>query len=297
MSKNVTRKAWDKIGKNYSQIIAPIRPTLGDCQVYGEMIATCLKGKKQPQIMVMGSTPELRRVLYTYEYLAGAEVFCFDMHENMYRAMSGFVIKGRHFNERYVRRSWLDTKMKSESLDLVVGDEVICNVPSKNHEELFREISRILKKDGVWITRHNYFLRADREAKVQEILERIAAEVSRGSMDVQYAINLLCAKILYYCGYAAHFNNSLVEHARICENAYRKHFKNHPLRKVVRELIDLYRLNWADLSGDYKWYVLSEKKSEEELRRYFAIKKKKYAADYPTVKNSPFYQLSKKVLK
>jgi SAM-dependent methyltransferase len=258
------------------------------------MIFKALKGKLRPKIMIMGSTPELRRILYTQEYLQNAEVFCVDVNENMYQAMSNFIENGDHFNEKFINRSWLDTKIKNESIDLIVGDEVICNVPSNIHENLFQEVNRILKKGGVWITRHNVFTKDDSKSSVKWILGDIAAKISTGTVDFQYALNLLYVKLFYYSGRAEHLNNSMVGHVKLSENEYEKYFKNHNSGKIIRELIDLYKKNFLALSGSYRWYVLSDKKSEAELQKYFTIKDKKYSTDYPTAENSPIYLLNKK---
>jgi hypothetical protein len=292
--KNVSKKAWDGIAKDYSKIIIPNRPSADNCRIYGETIRNFLKGRENPRIMIMGSTPELRSVLCTEEYLQGAEVFCADLSKDMFDAMSNFVIKGEFFKERLVKCSWLDTGFEKESFDLIVGDEVICNVPSDKHAYLFRELGRILKNNGAWITRHNFYTKEDTKCGVKKILKEIADGVSRGSIDFQYGINLINVKIFYYLGWADHWNNSIANCFRVIKKEYDRSFRNHKLGKIVKELINLHEKNFVPLSGEYKWHVLSKEKSRDELKKFFIIEKELHAEDYVTAKNSPIYLLKKK---
>lgn len=294
MSNNI-KKAWSEVGNNYSKLIVPNRPSVDDCRIYGKLIAKALKGKKNPKVVIMGSTPELRRILYTAEYLQGAEVICIDANKNMYGAMTNFVMPGNHFSETFLQKSWLDTGIESRRIDLVVGDEVICNVPSKNHGELFREISRILKPNGRWITRHNFFTQADRNTSVKKILKNVASGVADGSFDFQYAINLLLVSIFYYCGRVDHLNNSMTNHLKLFKKEYEVSFKNGKLGKIIKELINIYNIFFVVQMADYKWYVLSEAESKEELKELFIIETESFAKDYPTVKNSPIFQLKKEL--
>jgi hypothetical protein len=294
MSKNISRKAWDKIAKDYSKLIVPNRPSINDCRIYGEMVFETLKGVKRPKILVMGSTPEIRRMLYGLEALQDAEVFCVDVSENMYVAMSGFIFNSPHFNETFLKRSWLKTGFKEDFFDLVIGDEVICNVPTNLHEKLFAEISRILKKEGLWITRHNVFLEKDKQNSIKKIMSSLGSKLLKGAIDFQYAENLLFLEIFYHYSSVNHTNNSLNSHLRLVKEEYRRSFHNHRLKKVVKELIYIHEKNFGALLNEYNWYVLSKKESLMELKKYFIVKKEKFANDYPTVKNSPIYLLKKK---
>lgn len=285
--------AWEIISKNYSKLLIPNRPSYDDCQIYGKLTRESLRNKKQPKIMVMGSTPELRRILYTAEFLQKAEVFCVDINQSMYRAMGNFLIKG-NFNERFVNRSWLDTKFKEKTFDLVLGDEVICNISPNLHECLFKEISRIIKDDGAWITRHNFYTKDIKTANVSKILAKISEKIGKGEYDFQLAINLLYARIFYYSGWKNHKNNSMAGHLQLMKSEFNKNLNKHKYAKIIKELINLYEKSFLRLSGDYKWHVLSEEKSEEELKEYFIVGNKVYANDYLTIKNSPIYLLKKK---
>ncbi len=296
MAENKTNNTWENISKDYSKLLIPNRPSQDDCRNYGLLINKVLKKKNNAKIMVMGATPELRRILYTYEFLQQGEVFCVDVSSEMYKAMSDFLMKA-DFKEKFLKRSWLDTKFKNETFDLIVGDEVICNINKKEHNNLFQEIGRILKDSGVWITRHNFYTEQVKKINVKKILLNLARKIYIGEYCFQQAANILYPDLFYYESCVNQGNNSTISHLKIMEHEYRRSFKNHKFNQIIKELIAFYERNIVSMCGDYKWYVLSEKESEQELKNYFIIKEKVYAQDYPSVKCSSIYLLKKRDIK
>lgn len=292
MGKDKAIKVWETISKDYSKLIIPNRPSHDDCRIYGVLTREALRSRKQPKIMIMGATPELRRVLYTAEFLQKAEVFCVDVNPVMYKAMNNFLMKG-HFNERFKKQSWLDTKFDDKFFDLVIGDEVICNISPDKHQDLFKEISQILKDNGHWITRHNLYTEKVKKTSVGEIFAEISEKIEKGEYDFQLAINILYSKIFYYMAWKNPGLNSMAGHLKIMKQEYEKNLKKHKFSRIIRELINLYQENFVSLSGNYRWHVLSEKESEKELKEYFVIQEKMRAGDYPTVEYSPIYLLKK----
>ncbi|MFA7209206.1 MAG: class I SAM-dependent methyltransferase [Parcubacteria group bacterium] len=288
------RKAWDNISKMYSKLIIPNRPSLGDIENYGRIMSLVLGNKKNPKIMIMGSTPELRSAAYRFRIMKGAKVFCVDISENMYEAMNNFCVSKQSNDEKYLERSWLKTGFKKDYFDLILGDEVICNIPFESQDELFKEISRILKKNGAWVTRHNFSIGKDEVTNPKEIIEYLAINISNGNINFDFAVNLLFVDFFYYAGWHNPLDNSMESHLKVMKKEYLIHFKKHPLKKIVKELIDLYDIFWVSLSGNHNWSIVSRKDSEIRLKKFFKIGKKLYSNDYPTAKNSPIYLLSKK---
>ena len=293
MKKNKSNNAWKNISKDYSKLLIPNRPSQDDCHNYGLLINKVLKNKNKPKIMIMGSTPELRRILYTYEFLQKVEVFCLDVNELMYKAMANFIMKA-NFNERFLKRSWLDTKLKDKTFDLIVGDEVICNIDKKEHNNFFKEVCRILKDNGAWITRHNFYTEQVKKTNVKKILLNLAEKINKGEYCFQQADNILYNNIFYYESSVNQDSNTTINHLKIIKREYKQSFENHKLNKIIKKLIGIYENKFVSMCGDYKWHVLSEKESECELSDYFIIKKKVYSMDYPSVKYSPIYLLKKK---
>jgi len=287
-------KAWEAIGREYIRLLVPNRPSQDECENYGRLIADFLKSKRNAKIMVMGSTPELRRILYTYESLHNAEVSCVDINPAMYKAMTGFLAQGLNFKEKFFKHSWLDTKFPDQYFDLVLGDEVICNVNAKKHKELFSEASRILKDQGAWITRHNFYLPEDKKMSIKTIFLNLTLKIRRGEHSFQRAMNFLFSHIFYYSATFGLVDNSVENHLRLIKKEINSKFKNHPDQKIIQELANFYEDNFVPMCGDYKWYVLSQKESEKELKEYFEITDTIYTKDHSMAKHCPIYVLKKK---
>ncbi len=296
MTKRTSEKInpWGKVATEYAQFLVPNVPSEDTTKNYGILIAQVLKNKKRPKVMIMGATPELRRILYTYKALQGAEVFCCDTNHAMYQAMTNFLARGKHAREKYVRASWLNTGFPDQYFDLITGDEVICNVEAKLHNKLFGEISRILKKDGAWVTRHNVYLAEDQKTSVARILTALAAKIYAGEYDFQLAMNVLYLEIFYHLSAIQEKSGTIKDHLKIMRQVYCKSLQKNRYSRIIIELINLYEDNFVPIAGDYPWYFLSAKASEEEIKKVFVVKKKVYACDHPSAQNGPIYILLKK---
>lgn len=286
--------AWQEVSRNYSKFIVPNRPSQEDCENYGQFIAKTLKGKKSPKIMVMGSTPELRSILLQYEILNKAEVYCVDLNYSMYQAMTDFMAQSNLYNEKYVKASWLDTKLPDKYFDLVVGDEVVCNIDSAKHQNLFEEISRVLKKNGVWITKIEAFFPGDGKKGEREALVDIARKVDIGRYSLHFATLALYAEI--YCSFGKDKNlaNTMKNVYKALEKEFNQNLKKHKYGKIIKELLRLFKENWVVIAGDYRWYFLSKQETEKELQTHFHIEEMVCSSDNYTVENSPIYLLRRK---
>jgi len=185
---------WQKIAQDYAQLVIPNRPSQQDCENYGRLIKQTLQNKKSPKILVMGSTPEIRSLLYTYTALENAKVFCVDINPAMYQAMTGFIAKV-NLKEKFYRRNWLATGFANKYFDLIIGDEIICNIPKALHHNLFQEISRILKTGHYFITRHN--MSTPDKSTPQQVILSIVKKIERGEISFQTAINYLYITLFY----------------------------------------------------------------------------------------------------
>ncbi|MDD5625948.1 MAG: class I SAM-dependent methyltransferase [Patescibacteria group bacterium] len=282
-------KTWEAVAQDYAKLVVPNRPSFDDCKNYGLLIAQILKNKRQPKIMVMGSTPELRSILLTYTIFQKAQVYCLDINPTMYRAMTNFVIKSE-LKEKYVQKSWLNTGFKDNFFDLVVGDEVICNLPAKEHSKLFKEIGRILKPSGFWITRHNLYLKKESKEEAKKIILDLVKKIESGEYSFQQAINIFHPRLWYYTvSLSPEHKASIGDALKILKEISKKL----PQKNILKKLIILIENNFSKFMN-YSWSGLSQKESEQELENYFSIKKRVVSKDYITAKFSPIYLLKVK---
>lgn len=285
--------AWQRYSKIWNLFLPPTRPSQDDSKNYGLLIAKELKNKQSPKIMVMGSTPELRRVLYTYECLNNAELYCVDINPTTYKAMTQFLAQGRNSHEKFVASSWLSTDFPSRYFDLIIGDQVICQIKPEQHKMLFSEISRILKKNSAWITRHDIYLSEEQKDNPANILINIAEKIKKGEYSFQLAASIILYRFIHYIDTTKSLN-TMLNYLNVTKKEYQGNLKNNENYKIVKELIDIIEDNYVKLDDNYGWYVLSEKESEKELEEFFKIKGKVYSSDRPFSKNGPIYMLENK---
>lgn len=288
------KNTWDQVAESYSIFVGPCRPSQDECRVYGTLIKKWLKNNNKPRILIMGSTPELRRMVYTLEFSFGAEVYCLDVSPDMYKAMSQFIMKFPGKREKFVTGSWLGTKFRDGFFDLVMGDEVICNIRSEKHQELFQEISRILKKDGLWITRHDVITKEMRKNNPHKILLELAKKVDSGEYDFQFAVCVLLQEAFFYSSSIGSPDKTGREFYAIIKNIHTHKFPSNNLKNIAESLLVILKKNIIDLTGNHIWCMFSKENSEKELKEFFSIEEEAYGADLPTSKSTPFYVLRKK---
>ena len=290
-----TIKVWGEISQGYSKLVIPNRPSPDDCANYGALVHSVLKKVKRPKIMVMGSTPELRSLLYTYAFRQGAHVFATDISSDMNQAMREFMVPSTNpeLKEKFFCGSWLKTNFPNNFFDLVVGDEVICNVSADQHQDLFYEINRILKKNAHWITRHNFYLANNKKQSSKDIILSIANGINQGRYTFQYGINILYLLLFYrlIINQPQHRVN-LNDEIKVAKNVLVEPITKEQ-RQTLKELIRLFERYFGKYK-DYYWYVLSRRDSLNELTRHFDFKKELYAKDYLTARHSPIWLLQKR---
>lgn len=288
-------KVWGEISQGYSKLVIPNRPSSDDCANYGVLIHSVLKKIKKSKIMVMGSTPELRSILYTYTFRQKAQIFTTDLSSDMNQAMREFMVPSatQELKEKFFCGSWLKTNFPDNFFDLVVGDEVVCNISVDQHQDLFYEINRILKKNAHWIMRHNFYLAKNKKQSLKNIILGIVNGINQGRYTFQYGINILYLLLFYRLIINQPQRRvNLNDEIRVAKEILTGQMTLKQ-RQTLKELIRLFE-HYFGKYKDYYWYVLSRPDSLNELTTYFDFKKELYARDYLTARHSPIWLLQKK---
>ena len=137
--------SYEKVIDIWMKFLPPIRPSLENRQVYEDYIKK-IKHKENPKVLILGVTPELRRLAIKHCCVVAAA----DLHTVMIKAMNHLIDKfgvDRH-NEIIVKSNWLAMPFRNGSYDLILGDCSINNLTKKETETLLTESKRLLKKDG-----------------------------------------------------------------------------------------------------------------------------------------------------
>ena len=149
MAENLEKTAapWKAIAEMWNTYFTqPSRVSKDESDKYKEWLSKYADPSKN--ILLLGVTPEIR------ESLAGlnCNVTCIDINKEMISAMDS-VLKVKNPLEEILNENWLDNSLPDNSFDIVIGDAVLPNVAWEEREKLLTEVKRILKPDGLFITR------------------------------------------------------------------------------------------------------------------------------------------------
>ena len=123
--------------------------------------------KKQARVLVLGATPEFRDLAIK----KGCQVVVLDQSMAMITKMSSLMKYQNNPNETIITSNWLSSPVRDSFFDVIVGDFVAFNIPSKFLEIFFSELKRMLKKDGYIFLRELYIMPEIKKRKAEEIIE------------------------------------------------------------------------------------------------------------------------------
>lgn len=142
-------KTWYRFWKKCEP---PWRPSKGEIRFYEKIVKKILKKSENPKVLVLGSTPEIRDLLAKYRQI---EVTIIDLNMPVYRAWTR-LMKHKNPREKLIRADWLKMPLPADYFDLVFGHGVFSNIEIKKHDLSYRNIKRVVKKDGYVILAQGY---------------------------------------------------------------------------------------------------------------------------------------------
>jgi hypothetical protein len=288
------RKKWAVISKHWAHFGEPSRPSRGDVYNYNKLLLEALPNKKGAEVLVLGSTPEIRELLYKFWLTKKIKVTCADMTREMYEAMSVFV-DNRIKDEKFVIANWVTMKF-SHKFDVIIGDYVNGNLGAEYKDSFLTNIKFLLKEGGYFIQRDTIISDDFKIPNVEYVFRKFIPEVKLEEYSIKKAANM-CANYLIWASWFVAKNNktSLSYYWPEIEKFGRKIAKakteNDLLAKAIYER---FLLAWIPYKDKY-WTYYRTRKNNNLLRRYFSIKKVVSAKDYFSIlaKNSPMYLLKK----
>ncbi|MFC1656652.1 class I SAM-dependent methyltransferase [Patescibacteria group bacterium] len=281
------KEAWNQIARVYDKLLPPNRPGKIDIEIYGKLIKPKLK--KGVNILLLGSTPELRDLLYSSCLAYDANLTAIDISEDMYQAMS-LLMEKTNPKEKFVNRPWQSTGLESNSYDLIIGDEVIVNIPLSDRDIFFKEIVRLLKKDGSFITRHNSVIPENKKLNNKKIKEQFQKVVDL-EQTIGNALNNISSLYTYYLSSLHPSQNVSIADMIDQIPHFQKIISNDPKMKTIGDEI-AERAKIFEASKDQTWVYKDKKFNEFELKKYFRIDTALQPAGYIKAKNNILYSLS-----
>ncbi len=127
---------WKKAG-------LPFFPSQGEIKFYKKTVDKIAK-RNNPKVLVLGATPQIRDLLAEYRNI---QVYLIDVNIPVYRAMTR-LRKKKNPREKLVVADWLKMPFPDNFFDLVVGHGSFSVIKLKNHQKLYQNIKRVVKKDG-----------------------------------------------------------------------------------------------------------------------------------------------------
>lgn len=291
------KQAWKNLSQkdSWEKFTSPSRPSRDDIRNYNRMIQISLKNKMNPEILVLGSTPEIRDMLVKFSLLQKAKITCLDMSEDMYRAMSGLLKNDNMSNETFVLGNWINTKL-DKKFDIILGDYVVDNIDHASREEFLKNISGLLKKDGAFIIRDYVLTKKYKSISMQDIFTSYASQVKNEKITIKEAANWIWNDLLW----DSYFKNDkgLVSLGFLESEVldFGRKIKSSVKKNPLLEGIYDYFLLYFELLKSKYWTTTTKEKEEKLLKKFFKIKEIAHSKDYSlrVTDSSPLYRLEKK---
>jgi len=141
--KKISAKDYVKFWKN---LYPEIKPLPSAIQFWENKIKEILKKNKNPKALVLGVTPEIRDLLTKHKI----KTTCLDLNPLMIKAME-LLIKKKNSKEKIVKGNWLKMPFKKDIFDFVISDCPQDNIPYKDWNKFFKNVSQVLKPNGYWL--------------------------------------------------------------------------------------------------------------------------------------------------
>ncbi len=149
--KNV--QVWSKqMGQNRKKRKkrSPAVPSISEQKTYEKFLKQALKNKKDPKVLILGVTPELRDIALKNN----CQVVCIDISREMIKIMKPLIKYKGVKKEKIINANWLTVSFPKNSFDLVMGDGTLTNLLSIHDvRKLLFKIQRVLKPEGFFLIR------------------------------------------------------------------------------------------------------------------------------------------------
>ena len=280
--------------KNWKYICEPHLPSLCDIYNYDKLIQGVIMHKKEPKIVVLGSTPNLRDLMYKYKLTHEAQIICLDVNEDMNKKMTEMLLY-KNPQEIFLKIDWLSLPFGNNSIDLVVADFMgASSIEDKNKHKFYSEIQRVLKEDGGFVCREpviteNLF----KDISVEGEFNKFINLVKKGEIQIKQAINWISYSLIMGSWYFTKDNKCSLSYYEQEIRRFDKKINSIDLMKnsLVKEVYKLFIENWFSVK-DKIWQVYFKDETEKLLTKYFHLKDTLFSNDYYAGTSCPIYHLS-----
>lgn len=260
MSQEKHAQPWKKLSQRWQKYYTfPGRPSKSAIDNYRKFAKKVLTGVKNPKILILGVTPELRDLVAEFK---SAQVAAIDINLEMILAMTE-ICKKCQSDEILVRGNWTSTPFTDNYFDVVMGDLVLANVPHKLQDQFLKEVARVLKPNGYFIQRIEVVCKNHKKETVDELFEKYA----KIPMTKSQAMEMFChfRKMIFDA------KNKTIDIAKL-KKLWSEWWKNNQYQHPSKQISFLLNQNWQMWEPlDKVWSVDYEDKVARQVEKYFKI--------------------------
>ena len=274
-----TSAPWKQIANMWnSYFTSPSRVSQDEAKKYKEWLNEIKKGRMKA--LVLGVTPEIRESLTELNY----ETTCIDINKEMILAMDS-VLKVKNPNEVVVNEDWLKNSLEDNDFDVVIGDCVLSNVQWEERDKLLIEVKRVLKPNGIFITRFFSMPKEKPFKTINELLERFSKKEPnyRSALELVFELQIFCYNSEDHKGTFSEPQKTL-EKLRVGDKF---NFES----KDLNEILDIVWNFWCEKYVNKVYYYPYRDEEEKRIEKFFEILKIYEAKDNDYSKITPMYFL------
>lgn len=276
-----TSLPWQQIAYDWNNYFTPpSRISPEEVKKYRQWLKKNNKDKKPLKTLVLGATPELRDALFDFGY----QVYSIDINLDMFLAMND-LLKNKNPNEVLIKGNWLNNPLSDHYFDVVVGDAVLPNLPWEKRLDLLKEVKRLLKDGGIFLTRAFCAPKKKTFKNVKEILEHFSTKrqfIMQNSLEMVLEFQLLTYDPKDHLGSFAKAKNVLDEYEK--SNRVK-------LGENLQQVYDIVRNFWCVKFVNKVFVYAYRDEEEKDYKKYFKIEKIYEAKDHDYSKITPMYFL------
>ncbi len=287
------KKHYQIFSKKWNMYTEPGRPAREDIKNYNQLTKTALGKKRNAKVVILGTTPEIRDLLYKYYLLNRIKVICLDVAPEMYQAMTELVIL-KIPSEKFIHRNWVEMDFPKNSIDLFIGDFVIGNLISYQEKQVFFEkINYSLKNDGYFITRHLWITP---KAEIKDLKQRLFSYVPKiihEELTLKQVTNFFWNDLIIGSWFRNKENIASTLYFDQDFKKLTKYFDKKILsdkKKIAKEIFN-YTLK---LVNKKRWRFFAKLKEIQQIEDFFIIKKVLFSKYCRLSLNAPIFLLRPK---
>lgn len=157
---------WNNyLAKTWNKYLPPIRPYYEELSIFKKYIKRFIENNgKKPNVLILGSTPELRDIVYEYDIIPTVVDFSKENYEGMslLRRLAG--------KDVFIEKNWLEITPDDGEFDFIFSEAAYNVLSETSAKQLYKKSANLLKKNGKivakeWVRFSNHSIPVDQLIK------------------------------------------------------------------------------------------------------------------------------------